>query len=169
MGAVAVVFVLGKKESETNIDNEEIGDKIGTSIGDIAPDFELTTYGGEMVRLSDHKGKSVFINFWAAWCPFCVNELPLMAETQNKYGDQYVTLAVNRGESLETAKMFSDNLDVIGTMIFLLNEKDDIYRRYGGFAMPYSLFLNKDGVIVDIKRGPLTREELESKINKILQ
>lgn len=153
-------------QNEASVEEKEL--KVGTGIGDVAPEFEARTYDGETVKLSDYKGKPVFVNFWAAWCPFCVDELPLMADVQNKHGDSYVTLAVNRGESLETAKKFSDELDVTGTMIFLLNEKDDIYQRYGGFAMPYSLFLNEEGVIVDVKRGPLTPKELEQKINFLL-
>ena len=92
-----------------------------------------------------------------------------MAEVQEENGDKYVTLAINRGESIETARKFTDELNVTDAMLMLLNKKDDIYRRYGGFAMPYSFFLDKDGIIVDIKRGPLTHDELHQKIDNIIE
>lgn len=168
--ALAVLFFLVFKDGKIEVETMNGDLKTGTSIGDIAPDFTLEDLGGNKVSLSDFRdSKPVFINFWAAWCPFCVDELPLMADVQREHGDSYATLAVNRGESLNTAIKFTDGLNITDSMVFLLNEKDDIYRRYGGFAMPYSLFLDKDGVIVDIKHGPLTREDLESRINKIIQ
>lgn len=141
----------------------------GTKIGDIAPDFQLVDYEGKVVALSDFKGqKGVFLNFWASWCPFCVEEMPLMAEVQERHPGQYETIAVNRGESLAAAREFSDKVGVTGRMTLLLDREDGLYQRYGGFAMPYSLFIDKDGVIRDVKLGPLTEEELERKVEKII-
>lgn len=171
IAGISIAFIFRQKDvSESVISGDNgVSLKVGINIGNIAPDFEVKTYDGETIRLSDYRGKKpVFINFWAAWCPFCVEELPLMAEVQKENGDKYITLAVNRGESIETARKFSDDLNVTDSMMMLLNKKDDVYRRYGGFAMPYSLFLDKDGVIVDVKRGPLIHDELHQKINLII-
>jgi|SRR3989344_3821147 len=166
--AIASFIILrGDSPSETQ-ETQETG-KIGTSIGDIAPDFRLPDYEGRAVSLSDFKGqKGVFVNFWASWCPFCVDEMPLMARVGEKYKGQYETMAINRGENLATAKEFSDQVGVTGKMTLLLDEKDSIYKQYNGFAMPYSLFIDKNGVIHDIKLGPLTEQELEQKIQKII-
>lgn len=158
-------------ENSTGTESESAAQdlKIGGKIGDLAPDFALKDYEGNKVKLSDFKGeKGVFLNFWATWCPFCVNELPLMGNIQEKHKGQYVTLAVNRAENRELAKDFSDKLGVTGKMIFLLDPGDLQYFKYGGFAMPFSIFIDKNGVIKDLKFGPLTEQELENKVQKII-
>ncbi|MBI2670175.1 MAG: TlpA family protein disulfide reductase [Candidatus Yanofskybacteria bacterium] len=143
---------------------------VGTRIGNLAPDFELKDYNGKTVRLSDFRGqKPVFINFWATWCPFCVEELPLMARVQKQSGDQYVTLAINRGEDQKTGRKFTDQLGLADAFVLLNDKSDSTYGRYGGFAMPHSVFIDREGVIQDMKLGPLTEAELIQKINKIIK
>jgi len=178
---IAVVIVLAfvfksddRENSSSQSPQGESGQmterQTGVKIGNLAPEFSLKDYEGREVKLSDFKGrKPVFLNFWASWCPFCVDELPLMAQVQEKYKDQYVTVAVNRAEDLETAKKFSDSVNVSDKMVLLLDPKDKTYKDYRGFAMPYSLFIDKDGIIRDIKLGPLSEAELEVKIKKIIQ
>lgn len=142
---------------------------VGTRIGNLAPDFELTDYNGNKVKLSDFKGKSpVFLNFWASWCPFCVDEMPLMAKVQKEFGNQYVTLAVNRGEDQATGQKFTDTLGVSSEFILLNDEPDSTYPKYNGFSMPYSIFIDKNGVINELKLGPLTEQELRAKLEKII-
>lgn len=143
--------------------------KEGTRVGNLAPDFTVEDYEGQAVRLSDFRGKPVFVNFWASWCPFCLDEMPLMAKIQEEFGGQYVTLAVNRAESLSTARQYSDQVEVTGRMLLVLDEDDSVYRQFGQFAMPVSIFIDKHGVIKAVKQGPLQEEELRSRINEILQ
>lgn len=167
--ALIVVFTGGKDETSQGgaTDTNEV--KTGTKVGNLAPDFELTDYDGNIVRLSDFRGKNaVFVNFWASWCPFCVDELPLMARMQEEFGDSYVTIAIDRGESIETAKKFTDSLNVSDSFLFVMNSSDKLYSKYGGFSMPYSVFIDKDGIIKKIKRGPLQEDELRGNINSIL-
>lgn len=168
VGAIVLV-IFGLRNGQPSGPSEKSEQKTEVKIGSLAPDFETQTYEGETVRLSDFRGqKAVFLNFWASWCPFCIDEMPLMADIQEEFNNQYVTLAVNRGESLKTAKKFSDQVGVTERLLVTLDSDDDIYGRYGGFAMPYSLFIDKNGVIQDIKLGPLTKDELREKIQKIL-
>lgn len=162
---ILVLIVVGVSVLIWGLNNNNTQDQAGT----IAPDFKLADYTGKPVSLSDFKGqKGVFVNFWASWCPFCVEEMPIMAKVGEKYAGQYETIAINRGEDLSTAKEFSDQVGVTDKMIILLDKKDSVYKQYGGFAMPYSLFIDKNGVIQDIKIGPLTEQELEQKIQKII-
>lgn len=142
--------------------------KEGTSVGNIAPDFETVDYEGNEIKLSDFRGKPVLVNFWASWCPFCLEEMPIMARVQEKFGDAYITIAIDRAESLEVAKSYTDSLGVTDKYIILLDPKDRIYARYSGFAMPYSLFIDAGGTVKSNKLGPLTESELEEKINLIL-
>ena len=70
---------------------------IGFQPGDTPPDFELATLSGELVRLSDYKGKKVILNFWASWCGPCKAEMPHMENyyKKNKDAENVEIIAVN--------------------------------------------------------------------------
>ncbi|MBI2355874.1 MAG: TlpA family protein disulfide reductase [Candidatus Doudnabacteria bacterium] len=167
--AAAGSLWLTRSKQPTPADQSLSEPKQGTSLGNKVPDFAVADYDGKAVKLSDFAGKPVFVNFWASWCPFCVEEMPLMAKIQQEFGDKYVTLAINRAERLTTAKEYSDRVGVTGKMILVLDDDDSVYRNFGYFAMPVSIFIDKNGVIRSVKQGPLQEEELRNKINEILQ
>lgn len=140
----------------------------GEQAGERAPDFALRDYDGKTVRLADFAGKSLVINIWAAWCPFCRKELVDFAAVQKEFGDKAVIIAIDRAESREVAKKYSDALGVTGDLIFLLDPSDSFYQSIGGFSMPETIFIDKNGAIVDHKRGPMDANEIRQKISNIL-
>ncbi len=137
--------------------------------GDTAmPNFSLQDYSGKTVNLSDFAGKPLVINSWAAWCPFCRKELVDFAAAQKEFGDKVVIIAVDRAESLEVAKGYTDQQGTTNNLIFLLNPSDSFYQSIGGFSMPETVFVDKNGNIVDHKRGPMDINEIRERIKKIL-
>ena len=133
-----------------------------------APEFSLKDYEGREIRLSDFQGKAVILNAWAVWCPFCGEELKDFAALQQEFGDKIAVIAIDRAEPLETAKKFSDDLGVTDKMIFLLDPSDSFYQSIGGFSMPETIFVDKDGFVRDHKRGPMELEEMRRRTEKIL-
>lgn len=133
-----------------------------------APDFALQDYNGKTVKLADFAGKTLVINSWAAWCPFCVKELPDFVQVQKEFGYKVVIIVIDRAESLAVAKEFSDKIDVTGKLILLLDSSDSFYRSIGGFSMPETIFVDKNGNIVDHKRGPMDLNEIRQKIQKLI-
>lgn len=133
-----------------------------------APDFSLKDYEGKTVSLPDFHGKPLVINSWAAWCPFCVEELADFARAQEEFGDKVAVIAVDRAESLETAKSFSDKYGVTGRMTLLLDPSDSFYKSIGGFAMPETIFVNSEGNVVYHKRGPMKLDEIRRRIQEML-
>lgn len=133
----------------------------------LAPDFVLKDYLEKEVKLSDFRGKAVIVNSWASWCPFCVDELPDFVELQEEFGDTVVVIAVNRGEGFETAKAFLDKVGTTGKMIFLSDPSDSFYSSIGGFSMPETIFIDRDGFIKDHKRGPMKIEEMRRRVQQI--
>lgn len=131
-----------------------------------APEFSLKDYDGNSVSLADFKGKPVVVNSWAVWCPFCVKELDDFAKVQKEFGDKVTIIAIDRAESLETAKEFTDDLGVTDDLVFLLDPNDSFYQSIGGFSMPETLFVNGDGEIVFHKRGPMDEEEIRMRIKE---
>ena len=132
------------------------------------PDLSFLGYDGNLVALSDFAGKPLVINSWAAWCPFCVKELPAFSALQKAFPDEVVVIAIDRSESLNTAKSYSDDLGVTDDLLFLLDRSDSFYKSIGGFSMPETIFVDKDGVIQDHKRGPMEVEEMKRRVEKIL-
>lgn len=128
------------------------------------PDFELKDYSGNTVTLSDFAGRPLVINSWAAWCPFCVDELPDFAAAQKELGDKVVIIAIDRAESLKIAKEYTDELGITDDLILLIDPRDSFYKSIGGFTMPETIFVDKDGFIRDRKRGPMELEEILEKI-----
>jgi thiol-disulfide isomerase/thioredoxin len=74
--------------------SEEVGRATGTDIGQLAPDFTLTDLQGEALKLSDFRGLSVLINFWASTCPYCREEMPMLQRLSEKY-PELVVIGIN--------------------------------------------------------------------------
>ncbi|MFB3042767.1 MAG: TlpA family protein disulfide reductase, partial [Nitrososphaerales archaeon] len=83
---------------------------VGTDLGQRLPNFNLETIDGEKVSLSDYRGKVVFVNFWATWCPFCVDEIPDLERAFEEYGGDVAILGINRAESLQKQTGFLSDL-----------------------------------------------------------
>lgn len=154
------LFVLSKYSNPKESDHQAQFDK--------APDFVLQNYAGKTIKFSDFTGKPLVINSWAAWCPFCRKELIDFAIAQKEFGNDVVIIAINRAESLEIAKEYTDELDITNDLIFLLDPSDSFYQSIGGFSMPETIFVDKNGNIVEHKRGPMEINEIRQKIQKLL-
>lgn len=133
-----------------------------------APEFSLEDYNGKIVSLADFAGGPLVLNVWAAWCPFCRKELPDFVTAQKEFGDKVVIIAINRQESLATAKGYTDAQGTSNGLIFLLDPNDSFYQSVGGFSMPETIFVDKNGNIIDHKRGPMNVDEIRGRIKKIL-
>ena len=133
-----------------------------------APDFALQDYDGKTVRLADFTGKPMVINSWAAWCPFCRKELVDFAAAQKEFGDKVVMIAVDRAETRDIAKKYTDELGVTGEMLFLLDPSDNFYQSIAGFSMPETIFVDSNGNIVFHKRGPMDISEIRERIQQLL-
>lgn len=131
-------------------------------------DLQLQDYNRNIIPLANFKGKPLVVNSWAAWCPFCRKELVDFATAQRKFGDQVTIIAIDRAESLETAKKYSDELGVTNNLVLLLDPSDSFYQSIGGFSMPETIFVDKNGKIVDHKRGPMDINEIRQKIEKLI-
>jgi len=113
---------------------------------DTIPEVELEAVDGSKILLHNLIGKPLVINSWAAWCPFCVDELPDFVELQSEFGDVVAVVAINRRESVESAGSFLSGISVsTEDLMFLYDRKDSFYQKIGGFSMPETLFVDADG------------------------
>ena len=111
-----------------------------------APDFEMETFDGGTLRLSDLEGKVVVLNFWASWCPPCRWEMPFFETMWNEYRDRDVVfVGVAMSDSLEDAKGFAEEAGV--TYPIGLDQTNEIVRAYEVYSLPTTFFIDKEGQI----------------------
>ena len=132
-------------------------------------DLEFRDYDGRARSLRDFSGKPMVVNSWAAWCPFCKDELDDFAKLREEFGDRITVIAVDRAEPLETAKGFTDSTGVTDRFTFLLDSNDSFYKSIGGFSMPETVFVDAEGNVRVHKRGPMRFEEMKEKVESILK
>ena len=136
-------------------------------LGGAAPDFTLPSIDGTPVRLSELKGKPVFINFWATWCVPCREEMPLMREVYEQNREKgLVILAVDMEEDASLVRRWVEQGGY--TFTFLLDSDGELIKRYNVTAAPTSYFVGPDGLIRDVKLGALSRSDMQAKVEKIV-
>jgi peroxiredoxin len=144
------------------------GRDVGLDQGDLAPDFEFSGFDGERMRLSDFRGRPVFVTFWATWCLPCRQEMPQMDELLRQYQRQgLAVIAVNNGERFNPARAFIEKLGVNLTAV-AYDPSQDVVRKYQVLGMPTSFFIDADGVITQVVRGELSRSNMEFAINQAI-
>lgn len=134
--------------------------EIGTSKGDVAPDFSLPNLGGGSQSLRDLRGSTVILTFWASWCAPCRAEMPDMQVAYGELRDRgLVVVGVNEGETLERVEAFVQEFGL--TFPIVLDEKQGTARTYGVRAYPTTLVIDGEGVIQEVVvGGPLTRSAI---------
>jgi thiol-disulfide isomerase/thioredoxin len=126
-----------------------------------APDFSLPDLNGKIVRLSDLRGYSVIINFWASWCQSCKGELPLLDQIANDYSGTLRVLAVNTGEPEAVIRSYVAPLSLT-TLTVLSDLSSTVQNMYFVLGLPTSFFLDTKGVIRFLKIGTIDSAELKS-------
>jgi len=116
--------------------------------------------------LSDFKGKPVYINFFATWCPPCRSEMPDIEKMYQKYKDRgLVVLAVDLNEDKATVQNFISQAGY--TFKVLLDQNGVTSSDYNTSSIPVSVFVDKNGGIIATRVGSLTESEMEGYIAKL--
>ena len=134
-------------------------------VGRRAPDFTLTDLEGRQIRLSDLRGKVVFLNFWATWCPACREEMPEIEAFYRQHKDEeVVVIGVDLYEPEETVRQFVQRGGY--SWNFVIDTTGEVSRSYQVTALPTSFFLNRDGVIRAIHSGAMTKRVMETRLSE---
>jgi cytochrome c biogenesis protein CcmG/thiol:disulfide interchange protein DsbE len=138
-----------------------------TTIGSTAPDFTLTDLDGNEVRLADHRGSPVIVNFWASWCGPCVEEFPLLrAAAEEHVDDGLVVLGIVYQDRAEAARAFMDSTGAGWPA--LMDPDGDVAGAYKIFGPPETYFIGRDGRIAARQIGQFTAAALEDKVAAII-
>lgn len=141
-------------------------ESVGIEPGEAAPDFELETLDGEVIRLSDLQGEKVMLNFWASWCPPCKEEMPEIQKFYETYQDEINIIAVNFNEKDEKVIEFLDEHGY--TFPIPLDPGGDVGNEYGVLTLPTTYFINSEGLIQEPRHvGPMTFDFMEEMMHKL--
>ena len=150
------------EEAGGAINNNGSEVQFGASKGDTAYDFYLEDMDGNFVSLSDFRGKKVFLNFWASWCPPCRVEMPHLQEFAEENED-VVVLGVNVTSSESSLDNVKGFVDEFGLTFPNLYGTDDITYLYYVESLPTSYFIDSNGVVNESVIGPVTKDILEAR------
>lgn len=162
----ATPFVIGEAPAE------------GLRAGDTAPEFTIdlddgSTYqlrdlDSDPVTLAELRGKVVWINFWASWCPPCQQETPILRDLDERYRDrglEIVGVSVQE-TSVDDVRAYADRYGLGYTIGF--DGSGHVFRAYKIYALPTQFFVDVNGVIAQVVNGPVDERGAEALIEALL-
>jgi thiol-disulfide isomerase/thioredoxin len=139
------------------------------AIGERAPNFSLKSLDGTTVTSRSLEGNVVIVNFWATWCAPCIKEIPDLKQLAASSGAKVVGIALDE-EGLKTVKPFAERFEInkAANYTVLLGDQE-LFRKFNGLGIPYTLVLDRSQRIVKLYRGPASKESLEQDLRMINQ
>lgn len=136
------------QSGSTSEAEERVSENAETSTSDVV----FTNENGDAVSLQSLKGKVVFINFWATWCPPCIHEMPSISQLKERYkgNSNIIFLMVDVDGKMEKSKAFmkKNNYDL---QVYI--PKSSIPTNFLGRAIPATVILDKNGDMITRLEG----------------
>ena len=131
-----------------------------------APDFTVTDFSGNMINLSDLRGKVVLLDFWATWCGPCRMEIPSFVQFEDRYRDQgFSALGIVTHDSPRNVPGFYRQFRMNYPVAMGSEELEEMYGVYG---LPTTVLIGRDGRIYNKLTGAVEPAYIEREIQKLL-
>jgi cytochrome c biogenesis protein CcmG, thiol:disulfide interchange protein DsbE len=163
---LATPFIIGDEPAQ--------GLQAGTTAPELTIDlgdgttYQLQDLDGQPVTLADLRGKVVWLNFFASWCPPCQQETPILRTLADEYGDrglEVVGISVQETTPADV-KAYADRYRLGYTIGF--DGSGHVLREYRVFALPTQFFIDVDGVIRQVVSGPVDEQGARALIESML-
>lgn len=167
---VAVAFVVNQPKASadgvTSVTLSGATTGEAPTVGQAAPDFQATTVDGETVRLSDFRGKPVWLTFGASWCQPCRAENPdISAVYEKSKASGLVVLAIFISEDAGAVRDYADRVGL--TYRKVADPDTTIASQYRILGIPSHFFIDSAGVLREMKIGSLDQAGMEQAIQGI--
>ena len=152
---LAITTLLVVWSLKQNNPSFQSANQVPIRVGLPAPDFTLPGLDGKKVSLSDYRGKVVFVNIWATWCPPCVEEMPSMQNLYQKLkSENFEIMAVSiDSQGAKVVAPFMKKYKL--TFPALIDSMGTSKRIYKTTGVPESYIIDKDGILAKKVIGPL--------------
>lgn len=132
----------------------ETGAGAAPKVGDTVPEFEATDMDGARVSSAALRGSAVFLNFWATWCPPCVEEMPVIQQLHERYRDRGLRVIAMNVDAAppDTVRRFLAKHKL--SIPVLLDPGGAISRQFGTYKYPETYLLDPSGKIHAKLVGP---------------
>ena len=129
-------------------ENSESEDVSGPAVeGRLAPQFSVKDRSGQLYSLNDFRGKVVLVNFWATWCPPCIEEMPSMDSLQKTLDqEKFSIIAISVDDSWDSVDTFIKSSDL--DLNIYSDFEGKVAKLYGTHKVPETYILNKEGIVV---------------------
>ncbi len=135
-------------------------------IGQPAPSWTQITTSGKRLSLESLKGKPVYLNFFATWCPPCNEEAPDVNALQKQFASRGLqTVGVDELENAAKAKQFVSKYDLVYPAIV---DDGTLQSQYNVNGLPVHVFIDRRGIVRKIKAGEMSKAEISASIQTIL-
>ncbi len=140
-------------------------------IGALAPDFEMKDLEGNMLHLSDLKGKALFIDVWATWCGPCKLEIPHFKKIADHYKEneriRFISISIDENSNAWKKLLLKEKPEWAQYIVDGGNESA-LYKKYQISSIPRFMFFDKDGKIVSIRAPYPSDDDVLEYINSHL-
>lgn len=140
-----------------------------------AVDFELEDQYGNIHRLEDYRGKTIFLNFWATWCPPCKAEMPDIQKLYEKFStegeDAVIVLGVaapNMGQEGSEEEIAAFMEEKGYTYPVLMDTEGELFASYGIMSFPTTFMIDRDGNVFGYVSGMLSADMMDSIVRQTL-
>lgn len=149
----------------------------GLAVGQLAPELAgdvdgetqpLRDLEGEVVSLEALRGSPVWLNFFATWCPPCQEETPVLRDAYRAYEDDGLALvAISVQETTaEDVAAYAERYSL--PYIIGFDATGAVFETYRGYGLPTHIFIDAEGVIANVRYGPVDREAAAALIEPLL-
>ena len=139
------------------------------AVGQPAPPLALSDLAGQIVTLNTYQGHPLIVNFWATWCAPCREEMPLLQQVHNAHqraGLIVLGISQDSAERLTAVRTYWTQSG--WSFPSLLDPDGAVARRYQVFLLPSTIFINAQGVVTAMHRGPINATQIEQYLAKTL-
>jgi len=142
-------------------------------IGKASPDFDYENHKGGKTKLSELKGKYVYIDLWATWCAPCRAEIPYLQKIEEKYHGkniEFVSVSIDKAKDNEKWKKFVTDKQLGGTQLFADKDwESEFVTNYGVTGIPRFILIDPKGNIVTPDAERPSSPELQTQLDALLK
>ncbi len=133
------------------------------------PDFTFPNENGEEVTFAAIQAPLRIVNFWASWSPYSRDELPALASLKRELGDAIEVVALNRDINPADGRAFLAELGLTSELTFAYDSEDTYFKKVGGYNMPETVFVGREGEVLEHSHGPMSMEAMRTTANRLLE